>query len=170
MHKGKLNPAKIYVTGDIDEDLFRILSSEMDYIEAEQKHSHIEIIINSSGGTALDAIAMYERIKRSPMITNTTVFGACYSAAVLVLAAGQTRRITKESWVMVHEDSEKLGHTSTSRAEKVARTNRNFEDQWCRLLAENSILSAKEWARLHKEETYLPAFDCLNYGLVTEVI
>lgn len=163
---------KIYITGTIDEDSFQSFSKYMDEAE-ERGEDNIEIILNSTGGSALDALAFYERIKASASYTAVTVYGACYSAAVLVLVAGQKRRMTKTSWLMVHEDTYAMDEgdsKSTSLMEVEAQYMRRMENQWNYLLAKRSRLSAKVWERLHKKTTYMNAKECLEAGIIEEII
>lgn len=160
---------KIYLVGAIDESAFSGFCEKLDELETKPI-KQVEVILNSSGGSAVDALAFYSRIKSSPLSINITVYGCCYSAAVLVLAAGKKRRMTKEAWCMVHEDSGSFKHKTTSQFQAEARQMREFENQWCDLLAENSKITSGHWSRMHREETYLTPDQCLMYGLIEEVV
>lgn len=165
-------PHKIYIVGSIDEDSFRVFCEELDTIENLNTPSKrvIYIDLNSIGGTAMDALAFYGRITRSKCLINITAYGLVASAAVLVFAAGGHRMMTKESWMMVHEDEDQLKHARTSQFEKQASHMRRLEDQWSELLEKHTDCSKEKWLELHKHETYLTAYECLALGIVDEII
>ncbi len=158
---------KFNLIGDINEESYKELA---EYLEQNSDET-IDIEITSHGGDALIAIAMYDKIKNHKRMVTTTAIGIVASAATLVLAAGFKKRMTKNSWVMVHEDTVMVGEDDrVAQAEKQVKIARLLEDQWNRLLADNTRLSANEWSRLHKRESYLTAEDCKKYGLVDEII
>lgn len=161
---------KVYMTGDIDEDSFKEFCEKLDELESDSSDP-VELELNSQGGNALDAIAFLSRIRLSPCEVNVTVFGLAGSAAVLVLAAGDYRRMTKESWVMVHEDSTTLKNVVTSELEKQSKIARALEDQWCSLLEDLTGTKKERWAELHKAgDLYIMPKDCVILGIADEVI
>ncbi len=160
--------SKIYIVGDINEESFQKFSEELTELENEDA-STINIELLSAGGIAVDALAFAARMRMSPRNLTITAYGEVASAAVLILAYGAVRRMTKEAWVMVHEDSGKCnGDVST--VEKRAKHWRRMEDQWNLLLSQNTNADVETWAQLHKDETYLSAEECLNLGLIDEII
>ena len=161
---------RIYIVGEINEESFQQLSQELDRLENNKKVQRVEIILNSSGGAALDALAFYDRIRQSNLRITMTVYGACFSAAVLVLAAGDYRKMSKNAWVMVHEDSSTYKNINTSDLEKAAKISREFEDQWCRLLMEATGTTVNEWKTLHENESYLTPEECKAMNLIQEII
>ena len=163
---------KLYIVGSIDEESFKTFSEELSELEirANPGQRIIEIEMNSEGGTAMDALAFYSRIVRSPCIINVTAYGLIASAAVLVFAACDTRRMAKECWMMVHEDTDDTKGLKTSEVEKQAKQARAFENQWNTLLEERSTTSSKKWAALHAVETYLTAEQCKELGIVDQII
>lgn len=162
---------KIYLIGDIDESAFQSFSEQLAVFEKNKSNRDpIEIDLNSGGGSAMDALAFCSRIRNSKLQINVTVYGLVGSAAVLVFAACNNRRMTKESWMMVHEDSVNLKTINTTQYEKQAKHMRRLESQWCRLLFDFTGTEIKVWERLHKEETYLNPNECVNLGIATEIV
>lgn len=140
----------------------------MDRLEA-LGNSAIIVEISSEGGSAYDALAFVGRMRNSPCDVYITAFGYVASAAVIILAAADHRAITAESWVMVHEDSGKInGHVFE--LERQAAHLRRMEKQWNGLLARYTKASEAAWADMHKATTHLTAVECLNLGLVDEII
>ena len=163
---------KIRIIGDIDEDVFLEFCERMDELESESSEAEdVEITLNSIGGNALDAVAIASRIRLSPLPVNVTVYGVAASAAVLILAACDKRRMTSESWVMVHEDAHTVKNISTSKIEQEARIARAMEDQWSSLLSELTGTSKEVWLEHHKNgDLWLSPVECVKLGLVDEVI
>ncbi len=162
---------KIKIIGDIDHEAYLDFTTSMDEFEAESEKP-INVVICSDGGDAMVALAFYERIKMSPCEITTTATGLVASAAVLILAAGKHRRMTKSAWVMVHDDTPgpELKNLRVSAAQKVTDHFRRVEDQWNQLLEECTGIFACQWDDLHRNETYLDSSECLRLNLVQEVL
>jgi ATP-dependent protease ClpP protease subunit len=161
---------KIYVCGDINEDAFQSFSEQLDQAERNKKLPTIEVIINSGGGSGIDGLAFYDRIKAYPGTVNCTVYGACWSAAVFIMIACKRRRMGSNAWIMVHEDETSVKHLSTSKGEQEFKQQRLYENQWCLLLSNCTMKREVFWERLSRETTYLDSRSAFNYGLATEVI
>lgn len=158
---------KIYINGEISIESFSEFSKELDSVKGNQR---VEIELTSDGGDAQAALAFYEKIKRHPGDVTITTYGIVASAAVLVLAAGDVRRMSKESWMMVHEDQLDLENLSVSQAEKITKHHRRMEEQWCEILSNVSSTHKGAWENLHKKETWLSAEECLKLGIIEQVI
>ena len=160
----------IYITGDIDDEKFQCFLEAM--LDSEKSKSKtIDIVLHSFGGLAYSAIAFHDRIRNSSKEVRITAYGCCMSAAVLILAAGDIRRMSKNSWVMCHEDTApSTKHIKVSDGEKAMKHARRMEDQWDVLLERATSTSAAVWHTLHKAETYLTAEECKELGLIQEII
>jgi ATP-dependent protease ClpP protease subunit len=157
----------ITIIGDIDEDQYVSFLTQLE----EQSNNMIDVVLSSVGGNAMTAIAIHDTIKADPRKFRVTVYGSCQSAAVLILAAGSIRRMSLNSWVMVHEDTSLVDkHMKVTEAEKAAKASRMFETQWNRILEEDTGTRADVWENLHKEESYLTAEQCLELNLIQEIV
>lgn len=159
---------RIFIVGDINDEAYREFSEQLR--EAEFTKYKVVVELSSGGGDSYAALAFYTRIRSSCKPITVEAYGYVASAAVLILAAGHDRRIAKDSWVMVHEDTISELSGDVTALERETRQYRNLENQWNDLLAKHTITSADEWARMHKATTYLTANQCLALGLVNEVI
>lgn len=169
--KGFMN-RRIAVIGEIDTEAYLKFSDALSEMEHELKNSHNNEIIlelSSEGGSAELALAFSGRMRNSPLHIHVKAYGLVASAAVLILASGDNRSMTKESWVMVHEEGLEL-EGDVSSVEKQASHYRRLEDQWSYLLASMTSTTIAEWNKLHKAETYLNAKQCLKLGLIDKVI
>lgn len=157
----------IRIIGMIDENSFKEFSEQLYELEKTNKPIHIEL--SSGGGVAYDALAFRGRIGSSPCVIKITAYGLVASAAVLILASGDVRYMAKEAWVMVHEDSDKIRGKVVD-LERETKHLRRMEDQWNLLLERSTGTDWKVWERLHKDNTYLCAAECLKLGLVDKLI
>lgn len=159
----------IYVVGDIDWESYKNFCIDMDEAESKNKGKQIEIHLASDGGNAHAALAFSSRMRLSENRICVTAAGYVASAATLILASGDLRRLTRESWVMVHEEQGELVGSVTELETETAQL-RRMEFQWAALLWRKSNTSAKDWGEMHKQTKYLSANECLELGLVDEVI
>lgn len=160
---------KIYINGPIDSNAFLAFSRRLSRLELDSPNAPIEVEISSEGGEAYAALAYFDRIRNSPCEVNITSYGLVASAAVLILAAGTKRRMGKSAWIMVHEDSGDFSG-DTSSYERDAKHLRRMEDQWNILLERVTFIGRAKWSVLHKATTYLCARECLDLGLIDEII
>lgn len=165
----------VRITGEISETTYLQVVEEVSAMEWDKP---IKVYINSWGGTTIQALAIYDFLKKvgyrldsvwHPAVT-TIGTGQVYSAAVIILAAGRKVYLTPNTWVMVHEDSGKEKFNNIVALERETQQYRRMEEQWCKLLEVETGTSAEEWARLHKQTTYLDADECIKLGLVDEKV
>lgn len=160
---------KINIIGSVDHDLYSAFLEEIEALERSNKP--IEIDLCSDGGDAFVAIAFFNRIRQSECEITITAYGLVASAAVLILAAGDNRRMTKDAWVMVHEEEVALEEgVRVKNAEKELKHLRRIETQWNDLLNEATGVPSDVWGKLHEVETYLNAEECKHLNLVMEIV
>lgn len=161
---------KINLIGDIDETLYKEFVERMDECEEMLEGGDIFIELQSPGGDAQVALGIYDRIRNSKSHITIKAYGLVASAAVIILAAGDLRIMSQNSWVMVHEDTVPTEEEQrVSQIENIVKTSRRFEDQWNKIMASRTKISAKKWAALHEAESYLDANECMALGLIDEV-
>lgn len=158
---------KLYITGPIDYDSYKDFSESLAEIEEDETDIIIELV--SDGGEATAALAFSSRLRLSPCYITIVALGNVASAATLILASGDSRYMTKESWAMVHEDS---GETSGSvtEMEREVQHLRAMEHQWNALLAKLTGTEARVWQDYNKRTTYFTAEECLKLGLIDKII
>lgn len=159
---------KIYIIGSIDYESYKTFSEQLTEYE-DQDDIPIQIELSSDGGDVHAALAFSARMRLSECHLEVTAVGNVASAATLVLASGDLRKMTKEAWVMVHEEQTEFEGDVTS-MERDIKHSRRLEDQWNKLLEKMTYTKAETWAKLNKDTTYLTAEECKALGLIDEVI
>jgi len=115
-------------------------------------------------------LGMIDYIRSLPVKVNTHCLGACMSAAAVLLACGTGKRtMTKNSTVMVHEGSA-FEAGKTSDVLKGADHLKLLQKTICNILGDVTKKSSEFWEGVSKQDTYLTASECLEYGVVDEVV
>lgn len=155
----------ISIIGEIDSEAYANFREELQ----SAGNARITIVLNSTGGSAMDAQAIAHKIRRhrSPITIEAT--GEICSAAVVILAAGHKRRMTSSCWLMMHEEQGKVKGSVTD-MEHAIKVLRAKENQWNKLLEKYTGTPANVWAKLHLGETWLTPKECLKYGLIDEIV
>jgi ATP-dependent Clp protease, protease subunit len=160
----------IYIKDEINEESFVVFRKKVAGLLADSKKP-IEVILTSQGGDAYAALAYYDFITSLDIDVHILATGLVASASVVILAAGDIRRMTRSSWVMCHEDQPTFEESArVTQLEHDIIHARRLENQWNEILAFETRAPASEWARIHKTETYLSATECFNLGLIDEII
>lgn len=156
----------IYIIGEISDSSFISFRKKV----IRRKTKAIDVVLMSEGGDAYAALAYYDFIRNSNIDFRIHATGLVASAAVIILAAGDHRSMSKNAWIMVHEDQVAFEETSrVTQLEKDIKHARRLEVQWDRILFEATGVSVDVWDKLHKNETYLDADECKKLRLIDEV-
>ena len=159
---------KLYIVGEIDSESYSTFTKELAALE-RQSLKNIILELASEGGDAYMSLAFASRIRRSPCDITIIGNGLVASAAVLILACGDKRYMSKETWLMVHEETGDIAG-SVHDLEPTVTHYRKMEHQCNSILAEVSKISADQWASYHKATTYFSAAECLQLGIIEGII
>lgn len=162
----------IYISGEISDESYVEFAEAFTKLYINPKVRKITISITSEGGNAYSALAYYDLITQAsttkPVITIAT--GLVASAASLIFMAGTERHMTKNAWLMVHEDTVSgVEDMKVSQIEKEAAHGRRLENQWCTLMQEATGIEFSTWKALHEKETFLDVTDCVNMGICRRI-
>jgi ATP-dependent protease ClpP protease subunit len=132
------------------------------------KDKTVTIRITSGGGDPDMALAIVGLMRAYPGQVDTEIYGQCYSAAVLIFAAGSHRSMSKYAWCMVHEGSEEIEGNASS-IKHCAKQMERDEAAWNAILEEFTGTDRKTWEKLTERDTYLNAEECRKLNLCTEI-
>lgn len=159
---------RLFLIGDIDSTLYDTFTKQLRKCE-QDKVERVIIELTSEGGDPYTSLAFYSRIRESSCQIHVLARGYVASAAVLILAAGDYRLMSAETWVMVHEETEQL-ECEVHEAERAVKQMRKLEDQADRLLESRTTMDSDWWKQAHKETTYFDSTDCMEIGLIEEIV
>lgn len=153
-----------HAIGSVDNDMLRAIVDCL----AGSYGDPMLLRITSDGGDPDIALAIVSLIRNYPGELTTEVHGCCYSAAVLIFAAGTKRRMSKYGWALVHEGSDNVEGNSTAIKNRAKQMERD-EAAWNIIMEEFTGTDRKTWEKLNERDTYLNAEECLKLNLCTEI-
>lgn len=160
----------IRITGPIGDQTFEDFDIQLTELEKQNPRKSVTVRINSPGGSVYDALAIVGRMKASSCRIITEGFGHIMSAATMVLAAGDKRKISKFAHFMHHKSSYMLGGDHDSIVEEVAQMEKE-EKLWSMWMSEMSNKSERFWYNSAKKKNfYMNAQEALEIGVVDEII
>jgi|TARA_B100000131_G_scaffold13818_1_gene14213 ATP-dependent Clp protease protease subunit len=159
----------MYLTYEIEQDSLYAVMTRFDNFIQHNEGQDINLVLSSYGGDVYSMLGTIDYFKTLPVKVNTHCFGACMSAAAVILACGTGKRtMTANSTVMVHEGSA-FEAGKTSDVLKGADHLKKLLENINRILGEVTNKSQEFWEGVSKQDTYLTAQECLDYGIIDEI-
>lgn len=160
---------KIYLIGEINQEMYEQFSNELDVLVDESKVKPIIIELCSGGGEDNTSLAFYGKIRSCPCPVHITAFGEIQSAAVLMLAAGDKRCADPNVIFMVHESSDKIAGDTKELLREAERMEK-AEDHYYGLLEEHTKLTCLEWRYYAALTTYFSSEQAVAWGVIDSVL
>jgi ATP-dependent protease ClpP protease subunit len=160
----------IQLVGEVCEEMFTQFDTALTILEEESKEP-VTVKINSLGGSVYDGLAIVGRIRSSKCKVITEGFGSIMSCAILIMAAGSKRRMSRYAQAMWHEGS----YESVGTVEQMLHTSKqmkNEENAMCAAMEEFTGTPAKFWLTKGKlgKDLFLVAERCQELGIIDEII
>ena len=175
----QINGNEIYFYSQVDLESIYHLNRSLSDIEKQMLITqinlglsdppHIKLFINSDGGEIFSAFTTVDRIKSSRVPIYTYVEGICASAATLISVCGTKRYMGKNSVMLVHQLRSWCGGTHENFKDEVRNLNL-LSEKVRKIYLEHTKFTASDLDEMLKHDIYLSATDCLNYGLVDEIV
>lgn len=167
----------IYFNRDVDNEGLDLIHKALDEFDAGENPKPVKIVISSYGGDTLDMFGIVDRIRDSKCHIMTYGSGKIMSAATFILAAGDERVITKNTWFMMHQsriiaDDDSDGMTGTfDECMNEMKWWHELENQMYKLYEELSKNNTKwtTFRKLCRKDHYIRAEDVLKLGLVERI-
>jgi ATP-dependent Clp endopeptidase proteolytic subunit ClpP len=132
----------------------------------------LEVVLNSPGGAVLDGLALYDylRLLAEDRQVTVTALGTAASMGSVILQAGNTRRMGRNAWMLIHEVSKgAIGNVSELKAE--AEFAESLWHTLSDILAERSTFTARQIRNKAKnKDWWLSSKEALQYGFVDEIV
>ena len=159
-----------YLTMEFDIDCLYSTIVKLDYLVRVNPDRDITLVIASYGGDVYSMLGLVDYIRTLPVKVNTMALGTCMSAASVLLACGTgERRMTTHSTVMVHEGSAfeagKVGDVM-----KGVDHLKDLQKDINSLLDDVTKKDANFWEMIQRNDTYLTAEQCLEYGIIDKIL
>lgn len=163
---------------DVNQDSIGRVITNFHILESMDKLRPITLILNSYGGDVYQALGLYDYIRSLESEVHIHAYGACMSAATLILQAGDKRLISENCTFMMHIGSEDLGDHSLNvrrwvkHSEKVTepRMKEIYSYRMKRKPKESDTQLGKRIDQLLMLDTILTAEQVVELGLADELI
>jgi ATP-dependent Clp protease protease subunit len=131
----------------------------------------LKIFINSNGGDVFAAIPLIDAIKNCKIPVHTYVEGMAASAASLISMVGHKRYITKNSFMLIHELRSGVEGTYSDIMDEKENCDKLMQViKKIYLERTSGKLESEVLEKILKRDIILTSDECLNYGLVDEII
>jgi len=158
-----------YMNYEFDIDSLYSTILKLDYLQRCNPGTDINLNIASYGGDVYAMLGLVDYIRGLDVKVNTHCVGTCMSAASVLLACGTgTRTMTKHSTVMVHEGSTFEAGRNTDVKKGVEHIG-ELQKDINKLLEKVTKKDSEFWTRIQRNDTYLDAEKCLEYGIIDEI-
>jgi len=157
--------------GEIETDRSKEVIRKMLEFEAKDPGEPIILKISSSGGSALDGLAIVETMRTITSPVMTFCLGYAFSMALVILAAGAggSRFCTRGSWVMMHQ----ISAGRYQRFDELKTTFTFYErlnTQLAKILADSSGQKLAKIEQDMREDVWMAADQAKGFGLVDTII
>ena len=129
----------------------------------------IEVRINSNGGDVFTALAMLDKLRSTSIPVRTEAHGIAASAASLLLMAGDTRCMTRNTTLMIHQPSAGVWGTVDeiiSYANYLAQNRRRI----FAIYGDACGQTAEQMSEAHRIDQYYTAEQALSLGLIDQIL
>ena len=164
--------SKIFLTGEVTEDMANNFVSEMIYLV--EKGDPIDIYINSPGGSVNAGLVIYDMIQdcADKVEINMYCVGMAASMGAVILAGGQKGRryILPHSKVMIHEPliADGMGGSATS-IKKTADSILETKAITNGILAKHTGKTIKQINTATSFDNYMNAEEAVEFGICDEI-
>ncbi len=160
----------IFLGTDINEASANIVVAQLLFLQAEDPKKDIFLYINSPGGSAYDALAIYDTMQYVTNDIQTVGIGVQASAAAFILSSGTKgkRSLLPNSTVMIHQPSSGTQGKITDQEitlKEGLRLKKLLED----IMAKNT---GQPLAKIHEDmerDKWLNADEAKKYGIIDHI-
>ena len=145
-----------------DDDL-----KQADY--ANWKREPIRVFINSNGGNAYDALAIFDVIKQSKTPVHTIALGWCMSAGMWIFMAGAERYVGEHATLMFH-DVFSHANGKTERVKQELDEATRLCEMFCESITDVSMVTQDTLDDyiVRKAEWYIPANEAIKLKIANK--
>lgn len=139
---------------------------------AENAIDTVDVEINSPGGNVMEGQRIYNALKgisSRGIHVITTVSGLAASMGSVILMAGDERKMTHGSRIMIHEAS-MMAYGNAGQLDKQAKILESISSEIAGIYAERTNGTAEEIREMMKDETWMSASDAESNGFIDTII
>lgn len=162
----------VLLEGGVDETMASIACASLLYLASDasgDKKGEITVHINSPGGSVLAGNAIYDVMRTIEAPVTTIGVGIQASMGSILLAAGDTRKMTRSSKLMIHSIGSGTEGKLVDQEISLEVTRRLFDDMKA-IYVRHIGLTPDYWDLICAKDTWLTADQAKKMGFIDEVI
>ncbi|WP_158824737.1 head maturation protease, ClpP-related [Mucilaginibacter lacusdianchii] len=163
-------PYKIYLY-DTDQDGIGSGTLSSAYLQQQLQTAagqDVELHISSAGGSAFDAIAIYDLLKKYPGCVTTYIDALAASAASIVAMGGQTIVMSKYALLMIHKPMAGSGGNADELLKDVQMLN-TVQERLAQIYIDKTGLDETSIHSLINAVTWMTADQALSLGFIDQI-
>ena len=164
---------KIYFTGEVNDETCLAILQSIHTIQHQfnpTQVDHIDLYIQSKGGSLLPALGLADWIINSDVPIYTWVSGYAASAATLLSAVGSKRFMTKHSVILLHQLSMGMDFGKFQQIKDQYENGVLLMDLIKQIYLDHSKLESEQLDEILLHDKWLNSSEALEYGLVDVVV
>lgn len=130
---------------------------------------NIELHLNTYGGSVYAALAAVDTIRNMRTTVNTYVDGSVASAGTLISVVGKKRYMGAHSYLLIHQLSDGM-YGKYQEMEDTMYNCTNLMNMLKSYYKKYTKIPAKKFDELIKKDIWLSAEECLQYGIIDEIV
>jgi ATP-dependent Clp protease protease subunit len=161
----------IMCTGEINDALAESITSQLLYLEAEDKKKPIKMFINSPGGSVLAGLSIISMMESISCPVHTIISGLAASMGIVIAASGKKgeRSVYPLSRIMLHQVSG--GYSGTIQDSKINyKEMETLNDMVFEHLSKCCSKPSDEIKNTCQRDSWYSPEEIIKYGLVDKII
>ena len=161
----------VFLGSQVNDQIANVIIAQFLFLEAEDPDKDIHFYINSPGGSATAALAMYDTMQYIKPDVSTICMGQAASAGALLLAAGAPgkRYSLPYSRIMIHQPAGGAQGKATD-AEIAIKELLRIREIQNEILAKHTGKDIEKIKQDVERDYFMSAADAKEYGLIDEII
>lgn len=166
------NKVSLVISGDIGDDwdgentTYNMLVNESGITDSTE---HMDIAINTDGGSVNQGVAMYNFIKNHPATVRTTILGGAHSAGSILFLAGDERIMPSGTNAIIHNPWS-CGCGDHNATTKLAGDLKTFTDSMIDIYMERMTVDRDDLVAMLDREEILSGQKALDTGFATSLV
>lgn len=161
----------VFLGSEVNDQVANLIIAQFLFLEAEDPDKDIHFYINSPGGSATAALAMYDTMQYIKPDVSTICMGQAASAGALLLSAGAPgkRYALPYSRIMIHQPAGGASGKATD-AEIMIKELLRIREIQNEILSKHCGKPMEQVAKDVERDYFMSAKEAKEYGLIDKII
>lgn len=168
-----LQKREIFLTDEVNASTMNSLLKQLIYLNRTDPGAEITLYINSPGGEVQSGLAVYDWMKLMTAPLKTVCIGTAASMAAILFLAGDTRLMTTNSRIMIHDPAPAGGSLAGRKPGEIAEQLeelRKVQAVTCTIISEITGQSEDIVYGKTQKDSWFNADEALAFGLATGIL